>query len=124
MTQPPPTTDLGTDGPLAARSRTPIAIRSQLEPGDLGTVVRLHGREGAEHGLDASFEAEVARGVADLAISWTRSPDAGRIWLAGPPDDPRRLHRDHTLGSGSRTTALVPRRARRAWPRAWAATVR
>ena len=82
MTKPAPTTDLGTDGPFAARPPTPIAIRSQLEPGDFGTVVRLHSREGVEHG--ASFEAEVAHGVADLTIAWTRSPDAGRLWLAGP----------------------------------------
>ena len=47
-----------------------------------------NGREVAEHGLDASFDVEVARGLTDLAIAWTRSPAAGRLWLAGPEDDP------------------------------------
>ena len=65
-----------------------ITVRSRLEPGDLAAIVRLHGRQAAEHGLDASFEVEVARGLTDLAIAWTRSPDAGRLWLAGPADDP------------------------------------
>ena len=50
--------------------------------------MRLNGREAAEHGLDASFDVEVARGLTDLAIAWTRSPAAGRLWLAGPEDDP------------------------------------
>jgi GNAT superfamily N-acetyltransferase len=72
----------------ALSSPIAVAVRSRLEPGDLAAVVRLHGREGAEHGLDASFEAEIARGLTDLAIAWTRSPDAGRLWLAGPPEDP------------------------------------
>jgi len=73
---------------LAVPSPIAIAARSRLEPGDIAAIVRLHGREAAEHGLDASFEAEVARGLTDLAIAWTRSPDAGRLWLAGPPEDP------------------------------------
>jgi GNAT superfamily N-acetyltransferase len=70
------------------RTATVIAERSRLEPGDLETVVRLHGREAAEHGLDATFETEVARGLSDLARAWTHSPDAGRLWLAGPAHDP------------------------------------
>ena len=73
---------------LAVPSPIAIAARSRLEPGDIAAIVRLHGREAAEHGLDASFEAEVARGLTDLAIAWTRSPDAGRLWLAGAPEDP------------------------------------
>jgi hypothetical protein len=63
MTKPPRPTNVGPDGRFAVRSPTPVAVRWHLEPGDLGTVIRLHGREAAEHGLDASFEAEVARGV-------------------------------------------------------------
>jgi GNAT superfamily N-acetyltransferase len=73
---------------LAVPSPVAIAARSRLAPGDLAAIVRLHGREAAEHGLDASFEAEVARGLTDLAIAWRSSPDAGRLWLAGPPGDP------------------------------------
>jgi GNAT superfamily N-acetyltransferase len=44
-------------------------IRRQLRPGDLGTIVAHHGRLYArEHGVDASFEAHVAKSVARAAL--------------------------------------------------------
>lgn len=44
---------------------SPVEIRRDLRPGDLGTLVRLHGEiYAAEHGLDRSFEALVAAGMA------------------------------------------------------------
>jgi GNAT superfamily N-acetyltransferase len=73
---------------FAVPSSSAITVRSQLEPGDLGAIVRLHGLEAAGDRLDQTFEAEVARGLGDLAIAWTRSPDAGRLWLAGPASEP------------------------------------
>jgi hypothetical protein len=65
-----------------------ISAPTQLAPGALGGVIRMHGREAAEHGLDATFEAEVAGGLCGLVMAWTRSPDAGRLWLAGPAGYP------------------------------------
>jgi GNAT superfamily N-acetyltransferase len=58
-------------------------FRTQFRPGDLGAVVELHGREyGGPYGLDPTFEAGVARTVAEFAVACARDPEAGRIWLA------------------------------------------
>jgi GNAT superfamily N-acetyltransferase len=57
----------------------PITLRTDLRPGDLGSVVHLHGVVYArEHGFDPTFEAYVAGPLAELVLA----PDRGRIWLA------------------------------------------
>jgi GNAT superfamily N-acetyltransferase len=56
-------------------------IRHDLKPGDLGYLVYLHGILYAkEYGYDQTFEAYVARGLAEFIQSF--SPDEDRIWLA------------------------------------------
>jgi DNA-binding MarR family transcriptional regulator/GNAT superfamily N-acetyltransferase len=52
------------------------------EPGDLGWLVQAHGALYArEYGWDATFEALVARVVADYAAG--RDPQRERAWIAG-----------------------------------------
>jgi ribosomal protein S18 acetylase RimI-like enzyme len=60
----------------------PVEIRSELRPGDIGDIVRMHGEVYArEYGLDASFEASVAETLAMLIRrGW---PGRGEgIWVA------------------------------------------
>src|SRR5262245_30971190 len=55
-----------------------VQIRHELRPGDLGTIVHLHGVLYArEHGLDSTFEPYVAKPLADFVLS-----GSGRLWLA------------------------------------------
>ena len=58
----------------------PVIIRTTLNPGDMGSVVRLHGVLYArEYGFDHTFEAYVAAPLAKLV----QSPQPNeRIWLA------------------------------------------
>ncbi|HZN55943.1 MAG TPA: GNAT family N-acetyltransferase [Candidatus Polarisedimenticolaceae bacterium] len=57
-----------------------IAIRTTLRPGDLGTIVRMHGEIYArEHGFDPTFEAYVAGPLAELAL---RESPRERLWIA------------------------------------------
>jgi ribosomal protein S18 acetylase RimI-like enzyme len=63
-------------------SSAALRIRAELRPGDAGEMIRLQGvHYAAEHGLDRSFEAHVAAGLAEaLARGW---PEAGEgVWLA------------------------------------------
>lgn len=58
----------------------PMTIRHDLRPGDLGTVIHLHGIHYArEWGLDTTFEPYVAGPLAEFIL---KGPDAGRLWLA------------------------------------------
>jgi len=60
-------------------------IRHHLKPGDLDTLVRLHGILYArEYGFDETFETYVADGLAEFARS--PRPDKSGIWLAEAGD--------------------------------------
>jgi N-acetylglutamate synthase-like GNAT family acetyltransferase len=63
-----------------SNSISPI-LRVHLKPGDIGYLTQLHGILYAkEYGFDKSFEAYVAKGLADFALA--TGPDNGCIWLA------------------------------------------
>jgi GNAT superfamily N-acetyltransferase len=65
-----------------AASGSPIRIRHELRPGDVGMVVHLHGVIYArEYGLDTSFEPYVAKPLVDCVLDGT-----GRIWIAEDAD--------------------------------------
>ena len=56
-----------------------VDIRNELQPGDLGRIVYLHGTlYAASHGWDHTFEAYVARPLADFAL---RKNPREQIWL-------------------------------------------
>jgi ribosomal protein S18 acetylase RimI-like enzyme len=58
-----------------------VRIRSDVRPGDLGAVVRLHGILYAEeHGFDRSFEATVAAEIGQFALA--SDPERSRLWVA------------------------------------------
>jgi len=58
-----------------------VCIRRTGEPGDLGWMIKAHGEVyAAEYGWDASFEALVARIVADFAVQADPTREAG--WIA------------------------------------------
>jgi DNA-binding MarR family transcriptional regulator/GNAT superfamily N-acetyltransferase len=66
---------------LLGPSRTATVTLRGPEPGDYGWVVARHGARYAEqYGWDASFEALVARIVADFAGGY--DPARERVWLA------------------------------------------
>jgi GNAT superfamily N-acetyltransferase len=57
-----------------------VTVRTTLVPGDLGSLVRLHGLVYArEHGFDVTFEAYVAGPLADFV---RRRTDRDRLWIA------------------------------------------
>jgi GNAT superfamily N-acetyltransferase len=57
-----------------------ITVRTELAPGDLGAVIRLHGVVYArEHGFDPTFEAYVAGPLAEFVC---RRTDRDRLWIA------------------------------------------
>jgi GNAT superfamily N-acetyltransferase len=66
---------------VVATPEASIVIRSLGEPGDLGWVVMAHGEVyAAEFGWDTSFEALVARIVADYAAA--PDPRGAGAWVA------------------------------------------
>ena len=56
-------------------------IRTTLRPGDLGRLIQLHGEgyEGEANHFGLSFEAHVARTVAEFVLD---NDGNGRVWLA------------------------------------------
>jgi GNAT superfamily N-acetyltransferase len=61
-------------------------IRHQLQPGDIGAVVRLHGTVYAvEQGWGHAFEAYVAEGLGRFAASL--DPTRDRLWIAETGSD-------------------------------------
>ncbi len=66
---------------MTAAPATPdFALRHELKPGDLGSIVHLHGTIYAqEHGFDPTFEAYVAGPLAEFVRTRT---DRDRLWLA------------------------------------------
>ncbi|GCD97984.1 MarR family transcriptional regulator [Embleya hyalina] len=74
-----------TSGPRVVR------IRDADRPGDLGAVAALHGvLYSREYGMDATMEASVAAGMAELVLARAREGDdgPGRMWVA---DDGERV---------------------------------
>ena len=65
-----------------AEAKAPqVRIRLANQPGDLGWMIMAHGEVyAAEYGWDTSFEALVARIVADFAAARDRAREAG--WIA------------------------------------------
>jgi len=60
-------------------ARPNVTIRTDLQPGDIGTVVFLHGTlYAAEQGWDHTFEAYVAGPLAEFATSHS---ERERIWI-------------------------------------------
>jgi GNAT superfamily N-acetyltransferase len=57
-----------------------VTVRTDLRPGDIGSIVRFHGvTYSRECGFDHTFEAYVAKPLAEFAISHS---DRERIWIA------------------------------------------
>ena len=59
----------------------PVRLRSDLNPGDVGGIVHLHGVVYAqEYGWDSTFEGYVAEGLARFALSHNPRDDC--LWIA------------------------------------------
>jgi GNAT superfamily N-acetyltransferase len=57
-----------------------VTLRHDLRPGDLGTIIHLHGTVyAAEYSFDVTFEAYVAGPLAEFAL---RRTDRDCLWLA------------------------------------------
>jgi GNAT superfamily N-acetyltransferase len=57
-----------------------VSLRTELQPGDLGEIVRMHGViYSQEHGFDPTFEAYVAGPLAAFVI---RDAPRERLWIA------------------------------------------
>lgn len=58
-----------------------MLIRTNIQPGDIGYVISLHGQLYAEeYNLDHKFEAYVASGMGEFAKSFDKGKDC--LWLA------------------------------------------
>jgi hypothetical protein len=71
---------MNTPPPSPAESPAGFTLRHDLQPGDLGYLIYLHGRTyGREYGFDHTFEAYVAGPLAEFVRTWT---DRDRLWIA------------------------------------------
>ena len=65
---------------MAAATLDEISIRTELRPGDLGTVIQLHGRlYSREYGYGLQFETYVAQGLCEFMER--RDARLDRVWL-------------------------------------------
>jgi N-acetylglutamate synthase-like GNAT family acetyltransferase len=66
---------------MSASNHPPdITIRTDLQPGDIGSIVFLHGSVYArEYGFNQRFEAYVARSLAEFAL---KNSNRERLWIA------------------------------------------
>ncbi|MQS12836.1 GNAT family N-acetyltransferase [Streptomyces kaniharaensis] len=70
---------------MATTAHEPAIIREADRPGDLGAVAALHGvLYTREYGMDATMEAYVAAGMAELVLARAREGGTapGRLWVA------------------------------------------
>lgn len=66
---------------MSQENRKRWHIRSNLQPGDIGYVVYLHGTSYArEYGWDYTFEGYVAESLANFALSFDAREDC--LWIA------------------------------------------
>ena len=57
-----------------------ISIRTQLQPGDIGYVIYLHGAlYGKEYGYGVQFESYVAKGLCEFYEKY--DPKRNRVWV-------------------------------------------
>ena len=57
-----------------------ISIRTELQPGDIGYVIYLHGAlYGKEYGYGIKFESYVARGLCEFYEKY--DPQRNRVWI-------------------------------------------
>jgi GNAT superfamily N-acetyltransferase len=84
--------------------RGPITLRTDLRPGDLGSIVYLHGVTYAqERGFDPTFEAYVAGPLSDFVRSGNKRQ---RLWIA---------ERDGRIVGCVAIVAASPRTAQLRW---------
>ena len=63
-----------------AQSIDDIRIRTDIEPGDLGEIIRLHGVLYArEYGYGVTFESYVAGGISEFYRNY--NPERDRFWI-------------------------------------------
>lgn len=75
------TDDAGLHSPGTRATSSDVRIRTELDPGDIGNLIRLHGEVyAAEQGWDWTFEAFAAQTFGRLADRW--DPSVDRIWIA------------------------------------------
>ena len=98
---------------LLGDGEPPSLVLRQPLPGEYGWVIQRHGALYArEHGFDTSFEALVAKIVAEFAHD--HDPARERAWIAALDGDPVGSIFCVDAGDGRREAAPAPGRARRA----------